>query len=113
MLALMQDAVLHIQCSVPPERLDTFMVNGILIAAVQAQQHQLIMQQCLDLLEERGLAWNSTTWRQVLRLQVTALQHECTASDAQWQQLFFKESVCQCTASLKCIDCRSLHMSVA
>ena len=84
----MQDAVLHIQCSVPPECLDTFMVNGILIAAVQAQQHQLVMQQCLDLLEERGLAWDATTWRQVLRLQVTALPNACIASDAQCWQLY-------------------------
>lgn len=66
----MQDALLHLQCTVPPERVDTFTVNGILIAATRSKQPQLlVMHQCLDILQERGLAWNATTWRQVFRLQ--------------------------------------------
>lgn len=65
-----QDALLHLQCTVPPHLVDTFMVNGILIAATQSNQPQLlILHQCLDILEERGLSWNATTWRQVFRLQ--------------------------------------------
>lgn len=74
----MQDAVLHMQCSVPPEYVDTFMVNGVLIAAVQAPDHSVIMEQCLDVLDERGLVWDATTWRQVFRLQASlccALAH--------------------------------------
>lgn len=65
----LQDAILHMQCSVPPECVDTFMVNGVLIAAVQAPEHSVIMEQCLDVLDERGLLWDATTWRQVFRLQ--------------------------------------------
>ncbi|KAL0025828.1 hypothetical protein WJX79_004020 [Trebouxia sp. C0005] len=66
----LQDALLHLQCTVPPERVDTFTVNGILIAATRSKQPQLlVMHQCLDILQERGLAWNATTWRQVFRLQ--------------------------------------------
>lgn len=66
----MQDALLHLQCTVPPERVDTFTVNGILIAATQSKQLQLlVLHQCLDILQERSLAWNATTWRQVFRLQ--------------------------------------------
>ncbi|DBA79649.1 TPA: hypothetical protein ACH3X1_008327 [Trebouxia sp. C0004] len=66
----LQDALLHLQCTLPPERVDTFMVNGILIAATQSRQPQLlVLHQCLDILQERGLAWNATTWRQVFRLQ--------------------------------------------
>ncbi|KAA6420539.1 MAG: hypothetical protein FRX49_09700 [Trebouxia sp. A1-2] len=61
----LQDALLHLQCTVPPERVDTFTVNGILIAATRSKQPQLlVMHQCLDILQERGLAWNATTWRQ-------------------------------------------------
>jgi len=66
----MQDALLHLQCTLPPERVDTFTVNGILIAATRSKQPQLlVLHQCLDILQERGLAWNATTWRQVFRLQ--------------------------------------------
>lgn len=67
----LQDAVLHMQCSVPPDCVDTFMVNGVLIAAVQAPEHDVIMEQCLDILDERGLAWDATTWRLVFRLQAS------------------------------------------
>ena len=67
----MQDALLHLQCTLPPERVDTFTVNGVLIAATRSKQPQLlVLHQCLDILQERGLAWNATTWRQVFRLQV-------------------------------------------
>ena len=66
----MQDALLHLQCTVPPDLVDTFMVNGILIAASQSKQPQLlVLHQCLDLLQERDLPWDATTWRQVFRLQ--------------------------------------------
>ena len=66
----MQDALLHLQCTLPPERVDTFTVNGVLIAATRSKQPQLlVLHQCLDILQERGLAWNATTWRQVFRLQ--------------------------------------------
>ena len=66
----MQDALLHLQCTLPPERVDTFTVNGILIAATRSKQPQLlVLHQCLDILQERGLAWDATTWRQVFRLQ--------------------------------------------
>lgn len=67
----LQDAVLHMQCSVPSDCLDTFVVNGILIAAVQVPQHDLIVQQCLEIFQDRGLAWDATTWRQVFRLQAS------------------------------------------
>ena len=70
----MQDALLHLQCTVPPELADTFMVNGILIAAAQSPQAEpLIIQQCLDVLDEHELLWDSTTWRQMFRLQVYML----------------------------------------
>ena len=56
----------------PQHFINTFLVNGILIAAGTAKQPQLaVMAQCLDLLHERDLAWNATTWRQVFRLQVS------------------------------------------
>ncbi|KAL3161476.1 hypothetical protein ABBQ32_010357 [Trebouxia sp. C0010 RCD-2024] len=69
----LQDALLHVQTTVPQEAVDTYLVNGILFAACVARQPQLaVMQQCLDLLQERGLMWNDTTWRQVFRLQAQA-----------------------------------------
>ena len=61
------------QYSVPPEGLDTFMVNDILIAAVHSPEHDLIMQQCLDILDERGLAWNAATWYQIFRSQASLI----------------------------------------
>ena len=67
----MQDALLHLQCTVPPELVDTFMVNGILIAASKSRQPEpLVVQQCLDVLAEHELQWDSTTWRQLFCLQV-------------------------------------------
>ncbi len=72
----MQDALLHLQCTLPPERVDTFTVNGILIAATRSKQPQLlVLHQCLDILQERGLAWNATTWRQVFRLQAGSFSY--------------------------------------
>lgn len=68
----MQDALLHLQTTMPQHFINTFLVNGILIAAGTARQPQLVvMAQCLDLLKERGLPWNATTWRQVFRLQAS------------------------------------------
>lgn len=69
----LQDALLHLQCTLPPERVDTFTVNGILIAATRSKRPQLlVLHQCLDILQERGMAWDATTWRQVFRLQAKA-----------------------------------------
>lgn len=61
------------QWSVPPEGLDAFMVNDILIAALDSPEHDLIMQQCLDILDERGLDWNAATWYQIFRSQASLI----------------------------------------
>ena len=72
----MQDALLHLQCVVPPDEVDTHMVNTILIGAAQSTKPQaLVVQQCLDVLQDRGLPWNATTWHQVLRLQARLIMH--------------------------------------
>ena len=77
----MQDALLHLQTTVPNSLVDTFMVNGILIAAGRLEQPQLaVMHQCLEVLQELGLPWNETTWRHVFQLQV----HKGPSNSCMW-----------------------------
>ena len=49
MMHAMQDALLHLQCTVPHKLVDTFMVNGILTTAAWfVKAKSLIVQLCLD-----------------------------------------------------------------